>query len=67
MRSFDEQEQFRRFDDGVYTQPSRCPTDGCRGKSFAPNRGTAVSVDWRRLRLQVHVSSSRYSMSAVSF
>ena len=40
------------FEDGVYLPPGRCPTEGCRGKTFAANRASATSVDWQRLRLQ---------------
>lgn len=47
------EEQAGHFVDGVYAPPGRCPTDGCRGKTFAPNRASATSVDWRSLKLQV--------------
>lgn len=47
------EEQAGHFVDGIYAPPGRCPTDGCRGKTFAPNRTSATSVDWRSLKLQV--------------
>eukprot|EP00959_Pyramimonas_sp_CCMP1952_P206278 4314081-Pyramimonas_sp.AAC.1 len=41
-----------RFVDGKYALPSKCASDGCRGKSFTPERSTARLVDHQRLRLE---------------
>ena len=43
------------FPDGMYAQPTAC-SEGCRSRTFAPIRSSAVSVDWRKVRLQVRVS-----------
>jgi len=40
------------FADGVFSPPTGCATAGCRARAFAPLRGTAASVDWRKLRIQ---------------
>ena len=40
------------FADGVFAPPTGCATAGCRARAFAPMRGTAASVDWRKLRIQ---------------
>ena len=41
-----------RFADGIYAPPTTCSADGCRGRSFLPQRSTAKAVDWQKLRLQ---------------
>jgi DNA helicase MCM8 len=39
--------------DGRYAAPRACPTDGCRGRKFAPDRSArAACVDWQRMRLK---------------
>ena len=42
------------FPDGKYTPPQRCFGDSCRSKAFSPECATAMSVDWQKLRIQVH-------------
>jgi hypothetical protein len=47
------------FIDGKYENPASCSI--CKGKSLQPNRQSAVTVDWQRIRLQEIVSDeSRY-------
>ena len=41
-----------RFADGIYAPPAACSADGCRGRSFLPQRSTAKAIDWQKLRLQ---------------
>ncbi len=38
------------FVDGKYTAPVSCTTPQCRSKTFEPNRATAVTVDWQKIR-----------------
>ena len=40
------------FPDGRFTLPSACPGQGCRSRTFAPNKASARCVDWQRVRLQ---------------
>jgi DNA replicative helicase MCM subunit Mcm2 (Cdc46/Mcm family) len=40
----------RHLPDGKYEPPSSCL--GCKSKSLVPDRSTAVTVDWQRVRLQ---------------
>lgn len=40
------------FPDGRFASPSKCPTSGCRSRTFAPNKASARCVDWQRVRLQ---------------
>ena len=42
------------FVDGKYETPTCCSI--CKGKSLQPNRQSAVTVDWQRIRLQEIVS-----------
>ena len=41
------------FQDGIFAPPTACCTAGCRARAFTPMHSTAVSVDWRKLRVQV--------------
>ena len=40
------------FPDGRFAAPSVCPAQGCRSRTFAPNKASARCVDWQRVRLQ---------------
>jgi DNA replicative helicase MCM subunit Mcm2 (Cdc46/Mcm family) len=42
------------FSDGKYETPSCCSV--CKGKNLLPDRQSAVTVDWQRIRLQEIVS-----------
>lgn len=44
--------QFVAFSDYKYSVPTSCPTDRCRSRSFIPQKSTAESVDWQRIRIQ---------------
>ena len=50
-----------RFSDGIYTPPTGCNLDGCRSKSFTPQKKTALSIDWQKIRIQV---CSRLSLAS---
>ena len=55
------------FPDGVFAPPTACAGDGCRSRTFAPNRSSAVSVDWRKVRLQVRGGEQRCLKRATDF
>jgi len=42
----------RVFEDGKFDPPSKCTTTHCRGRSFEPVRGSAVTTDWQKIRVQ---------------
>ena len=42
-----------RFSEGIYNPPTSCGLDGCRSKSFKPQKNTAQSIDWQKIRIQV--------------
>ena len=44
--------QLVTFPDGIPTPPSRCISDGCRGRKFVEERDGAQGVDMQRVRLQ---------------
>lgn len=41
------------FPDGRFTPPAACGEGGCRSRTFAPNKGVSVCIDWQRVGLQV--------------
>lgn len=41
-----------RFADGIYEPPASCGTARCTSRNFLPERGTALTVDWQKLKLQ---------------
>jgi DNA helicase MCM8 len=40
----------RIFEDGKFSAPEKCATTHCRGRAFDPVRGSAVTVDWQKIR-----------------
>jgi len=40
------------FQDGKYVEPVRCVNRSCRSRRFNPDRSTAVTVDWQKIRIQ---------------
>ena len=46
------------FSDGLFEQPTKCGTEGCRGRSFAPDHSSAAAVDWQKVRVQEIASSA---------
>lgn len=42
----------RHFEGGKYNPPTSCPTDGCRSRTFEPDRDGCSTVDWQKIRLQ---------------
>eukprot|EP01043_Picozoa_sp_COSAG02_P024782 COSAG02_NODE_1368_length_13029_cov_83.912142_6_plen_840_part_00 len=49
----------RHFDGGKYNPPTSCPTDGCRSRTFEPDRDGCSTVDWQKIRLQEIVDDDR--------
>ena len=47
-----------RFPEGIYTPPTGCNLDGCRSKSFKPQKKSAQSLDWQKIRIQVFLVGS---------
>jgi DNA replicative helicase MCM subunit Mcm2 (Cdc46/Mcm family) len=41
----------RKLIDGKFNTPTKCETNGCRSKIFEPDKRTAVTVDWQKIRL----------------
>ena len=52
-----------RFSEGIYNPPTSCGLDGCRSKSFKPQKNTAQSIDWQKIRIQVLLSCRHPSRS----
>eukprot|EP01100_Stratorugosa_tubuloviscum_P000096 TRINITY_DN1021_c2_g1_i2.p1 TRINITY_DN1021_c2_g1~~TRINITY_DN1021_c2_g1_i2.p1 ORF type:complete len:769 (-),score=340.00 TRINITY_DN1021_c2_g1_i2:106-2361(-) len=40
------------FEDGRYNPPTTCKTPQCKSRSFQPERNSAASVDWQKIKLQ---------------
>ncbi|XP_068668987.1 probable DNA helicase MCM8 isoform X1 [Aristolochia californica] len=55
----------RAFPDGKYSPPTLCIFQSCRGKTFAPVRSTARSIDFQKIRLQEQLSSENYEEGRV--
>jgi DNA replicative helicase MCM subunit Mcm2 (Cdc46/Mcm family) len=36
--------------EGRFCPPTKCETPQCRGKLFVPERSSAVTVDWQKIR-----------------
>ena len=49
----------RHFEGGKYNPPVSCPTDGCRSRTFTPDRDGCCTVDWQKIRLQEIVDDDR--------
>ena len=43
--------------DGIFKPPNACRGDGCRAKYFLPQKGSAETLDWQKIRLQVEFLS----------
>eukprot|EP00045_Choanoeca_perplexa_P018281 m.285228 g.285228 ORF g.285228 m.285228 type:complete len:2456 (+) comp17771_c0_seq2:81-7448(+) len=43
-----------KLSEGRFSSPSKCTTDGCKGRSFTPNRAAkeTITIDFQTLRLQ---------------
>lgn len=46
-----------KFPDGLYKPPTSCEGDGCRSRTFLPDRSLAKAVDWQKLRVQVRIEA----------
>ena len=51
------------FPEGRFAPPASCPGEGCRSRSFAAQLGSARSVDWQKIRVQVRGIVVRFPMS----
>ncbi|KAK5581664.1 hypothetical protein RB653_001701 [Dictyostelium firmibasis] len=49
------------FTEGKVTFPSNCLGNGCKGKIFEPDRSTAVTIDWQKIRIQEDVDQKESS------
>lgn len=47
--------------DGKYVLPTKCASDGCRGRQFTPNNKSQYSkvIDWQTVKLQEEVNGER--------
>lgn len=54
-------EQSVTLPDGKYVTPAKCPTEGCRGKTFLPKRssGMTETIDWQTIRVQEIMSDNQ--------
>lgn len=54
------------FPDGRYAPPSKCPGgEGCRSRTFTPDRSTAVCVDWQKVRVQEVMGADKQQEGSV--
>eukprot|EP00878_Enallax_costatus_P046823 GHUV01057115.1.p1 GENE.GHUV01057115.1~~GHUV01057115.1.p1 ORF type:complete len:250 (+),score=76.63 GHUV01057115.1:210-959(+) len=51
--------------DGRFTPPTRCTAEGCKGRSFTPERSTARCIDWQKLRLQELLGADQQAQGKV--
>jgi len=51
---------------GIFTQPTKCRTNGCRSRSFAPCRSSQFTqtVNWQTIRLQEIAADEQVNISA---
>ncbi len=42
--------------DGIFKTPTACRGDGCRAKYFVPQKGSARSIDWQKIRVQASIN-----------
>ncbi|XP_024188305.2 probable DNA helicase MCM8 [Rosa chinensis] len=42
----------RMFPDGKFSPPSKCDLHGCKSRTFIPNRSTAQTIDFQKIRIQ---------------
>lgn len=40
----------RMFTDGKFSPPLKCDLTGCKSKTFIPNRSTAQTIDFQKIR-----------------
>jgi hypothetical protein len=52
-----------RLVDGIYQPPTSCRGDGCRSRTFLPQRKSAKTIDWQKLRIQVSSHSHHFPSS----
>lgn len=54
--------QIMFFQDGKYVEPIKCVNRTCRSRRFNPDRSTAMTVDWQKIRIQEIVEDDASSM-----
>lgn len=42
----------RRFIDGIYNMPTSCDDDNCKSKMFTPDKSSAKTILYQRVRIQ---------------
>ncbi|EGC40160.1 hypothetical protein DICPUDRAFT_146993 [Dictyostelium purpureum] len=57
----------QHFTEGKVILPTSCPTYGCKGKSFEPDRSSAITIDWQKIRIQEDVDQKESSGIPKSF
>ncbi len=45
-------------ENGKHTEPERCPTSGCNGRSFVQQRSHPLTtiIDWQTIRFEIFIS-----------
>ena len=54
-----------QFVDGKYEPPNACPGAKCKSRSLLPDRRSAVTVDWQKIRCVGAVSHASRSTVAI--
>lgn len=55
----------RVFCDGKFSPPMSCDTQGCKSRTFTPNRSTAELIDFQKIRIQEIASSDNHEEGRV--
>ncbi|CAM6118553.1 unnamed protein product [Calypogeia fissa] len=50
----------QRFKDGKFSPPTKCVSEGCRSKSFLPDRKSAKLTDFQKIRIQEILSPNEH-------
>ncbi|KAL9642654.1 hypothetical protein ABK040_009733 [Willaertia magna] len=54
------------FKDGQYNPPSKCNgLNSCKSKSFIPERNSAITLDWQKIRIQEIVEGDDYEAGRI--
>ncbi|EFC48830.1 predicted protein [Naegleria gruberi] len=57
--------QRRHFKDGKFIPPTKCKTHSCKSKAFNPDRSTASTVDWQKIKIQEVSESDDYEAGRI--
>eukprot|EP01112_Ceratiomyxa_fruticulosa_P012920 TRINITY_DN3601_c0_g2_i1.p1 TRINITY_DN3601_c0_g2~~TRINITY_DN3601_c0_g2_i1.p1 ORF type:complete len:728 (+),score=149.30 TRINITY_DN3601_c0_g2_i1:149-2332(+) len=53
--------QTKHFTDGKYSHPIKCNIVGCKSRTFDPDRNSAITIDFQRIRLQEETDQGKES------